>query len=81
VLIVDEWESADQFQQFFGDLSLQEFVAAVGGDTSTPPEITVCEAIESPTNSDLRASRGNTSLTAARRPVARRGALTFCAHE
>jgi hypothetical protein len=27
---------------------LQEFVAAVGGDTSTPPEITVSEAIESP---------------------------------
>ena len=48
MLIVDEWESADQFQQFFGDPSLQEFVAAVGGDTSTPPEITVCEAIESP---------------------------------
>jgi quinol monooxygenase YgiN len=48
VLIVDEWESAEQFQQFFGDPSLQEFVTAVGGDTSVPPEITVCEAIESP---------------------------------
>ena len=48
VLIVDEWKSADQFQQFFGDPSLQEFVAAVGGDTNTPPDITICEAIESP---------------------------------
>ena len=48
VLIVDEWESTDQFQQFFGDPSLQDFVAAVGGDTSTPPELTVCEAIARP---------------------------------
>ena len=47
MLIVDEWESADQFQQFFDDPSLQEFVAAVAGDTSTPPEITVRDAIES----------------------------------
>jgi quinol monooxygenase YgiN len=48
VLVVDEWESADAFTQFFSDPGLQSFIASVGGDTSTPPDITITEAISSP---------------------------------
>lgn len=47
VLVIDEWESAGQFQEFFGDPELQAFIASVGGDTSAPPAITVAEAVES----------------------------------
>jgi hypothetical protein len=47
VLVVDEWQTAQQFEKFFGDPGLQAFIAEVGGDPSTPPEITVTEAIES----------------------------------
>ena len=46
VLVVDEWETAENFQQFFGDPKLQEFIAAVGADP-TPPEITITESIAS----------------------------------
>ena len=45
VLIVDEWEQAEQFQAFFGSPELQEFVGSVGG--SGAPEITVTEAVSS----------------------------------
>jgi hypothetical protein len=47
VLVVDEWETAEQFEQFFSDPELQAFIGTVGGDTSSPPDITVTEAIES----------------------------------
>jgi quinol monooxygenase YgiN len=47
VLVSDEWESPEQFEKFFGDPELQSFIGSVGGDTSTPPEITVAEAVES----------------------------------
>jgi len=47
VLIVDEWETIEQFQQFFANPELQEFIGSVGG-APTPPEITVTEAIASP---------------------------------
>jgi quinol monooxygenase YgiN len=47
VLVLDEWESPEQFEKFFGDPELQSFIASVGGDTSTPPEILVFEAVES----------------------------------
>ncbi len=47
VLVVDEWETAEQFQQFFGNPELQAFIITVGGDP-TPPEITVTEAVSSP---------------------------------
>ena len=40
VLVVDEWESAGQFQQFFSNPELQAFIAAMGADPG-PPEITV----------------------------------------
>jgi heme-degrading monooxygenase HmoA len=45
VVIVDEWQTAEQFQQFFSAPELQAFVASVGGDTSSPPEISVSEAV------------------------------------
>ena len=47
VEVVDEWETPEQFQSFFGDPELQQFIASVGGSPE-PPEITICEAISSP---------------------------------
>ena len=47
VLIVDEWESADDFQRFFADPELQAFIGSVGA-APAPPEITVTEAVTSP---------------------------------
>ena len=47
VLAVDEWETAEQFQQFFSDPALQDFIARIGG-APTPPEITITEAVSSP---------------------------------
>jgi len=46
VLVVDEWGSPEQFQQFFGDPELQEFIGSVGG-APVPPEVIVCEAVPS----------------------------------
>ena len=46
VLIQDEWDSFEHFQQFFSDPSLQEFIGTVGA-APAPPEITVAEAISS----------------------------------
>jgi quinol monooxygenase YgiN len=47
VVIVDEWASTEQFQQFFAQPDLQAFIGSVGADPA-PPEITVSEAISSP---------------------------------
>jgi heme-degrading monooxygenase HmoA len=47
VLIEDEWETAEQFQRFFSAPELQAFVASVGGDTSSPPEMIVSEVVTS----------------------------------
>ncbi len=47
VMVIDEWETADDFQKFFSDPGLQEFVASVGGSTAIPPEVTVCAAVDS----------------------------------
>ncbi len=46
VLIVDEWESVEQFQQFFSNPDLQAFIGSVGA-APAPPEITVSEAVTS----------------------------------
>jgi hypothetical protein len=46
VLIVDEWGSAEQFQQFFSSPELQAFIGSVGG-APEPPEVIVCEAVTS----------------------------------
>lgn len=47
VLVVDEWESAEQFQAFFTDPELQAFMGSVGGRTEDP-EIIIAQAITSP---------------------------------
>jgi quinol monooxygenase YgiN len=46
VVAIDEWETAEAFEQFFGDPRMREFVASIGGDP-VPPEITIAEAIPS----------------------------------
>ena len=48
VLVVDEWDTAEQFQRFFSDPELQSFIGSVGGSTDGPPDITVTEAVSSP---------------------------------
>jgi hypothetical protein len=46
VFVIDEWESAEQFEAFFGDPALQAFIGEIGA--SGPPEMmTVSEAISS----------------------------------
>ena len=46
VIIVDEWESPQQFEQFFTRADIQALVGEMGA--SGPPDITVVEAIASP---------------------------------
>ena len=48
VLVIDEWESAEAFQKFFGDPELQAFIGSVGGDPNRAPEIVVGESVDSP---------------------------------
>jgi hypothetical protein len=46
VFVIDEWQSAEQFEAFFGDPELQTFIGEIGA--SGPPEMmTVTEAIAS----------------------------------
>ena len=45
-LVIDEWASVEQFQQFFSDPALQAFIGTVGA-AQEPPEITVAEAVAS----------------------------------
>jgi hypothetical protein len=47
VLVVDEWETSEQFETFFSDPELQAFIGSVGGSPG-PPELIVTEAITSP---------------------------------
>ncbi len=47
VVAVDEWQTAEQFQQFFANPDLQAFIGTIGADP-VPPEITVTEAVASP---------------------------------
>ena len=47
VMVVDEWESVEHFQQFFSNPELQAFIGSVGA-APAPPEITVAEAVASP---------------------------------
>jgi hypothetical protein len=46
VVMVDEWETIEQFQQFFSDPDLQAFIGSVGA-APAPPEITISEAVAS----------------------------------
>ena len=47
VVVNDEWESAEAFQQFFSDPALQAFIGSAGADPSVPPEVTIAEAVAS----------------------------------
>jgi hypothetical protein len=47
VVVMDEWESAEHFQQFFADPALQAFIGSVGA-APVPPELTIAEAVTSP---------------------------------
>ena len=47
VVVVDEWESVEHFQQFFGNPELQAFIGSAGA-APAPPEIIVAEAVASP---------------------------------
>jgi hypothetical protein len=47
VVLVDEWESVEHFQQFFAQPDLQAFIGSIGA-APAPPEITIAEAITSP---------------------------------
>jgi hypothetical protein len=46
VVVVDEWESVEQFQQFFGNPELQGFIGSIGA-APEPPEMIICEAVAS----------------------------------
>ncbi len=46
LLVVDEWESVEQFQKFMADPELQAFIGSVGA-APVPPEVIVAEAISS----------------------------------
>lgn len=46
VVVVDEWESVEKFQQFFANPELQAFIGEIGA-APAPPEITVAEAVAS----------------------------------
>ena len=46
VVIVDEWESPQQFEQFIAQPNMQALSAEMGA--SGPPEMTICEAVASP---------------------------------
>jgi hypothetical protein len=46
VVVEDEWDSAEHFQQFFADPSLQAFIASVGA-APAPPEVIVADAVNS----------------------------------
>lgn len=47
VVVLDEWDSAENFEAFFGDPQLQSFIAEVGGDPSVPPEMTFGTSVDS----------------------------------
>ena len=48
VILVDEWESPQQFEQFFGRPDIQALVGEMGA--SGPPDITIVEVAASPSN-------------------------------
>ena len=46
-VVVDEWETAEQFNAFFSDPELQQFIGEIGA-SGGPPEMTFSEAVSSP---------------------------------
>ena len=47
VVVMDEWESAEQFERFFGDPELQAFITSTGA-IGGAPQLSFTEAISSP---------------------------------
>jgi hypothetical protein len=47
ILVIDEWDSAEAFQKFFGDPQLMAFIGSAGVDPSVAPVITTAESIDS----------------------------------
>jgi hypothetical protein len=47
VIVVDEWESVEHFQQFYSNPDLQAFIGSIGADPA-PPEMIIAEAVASP---------------------------------
>ena len=47
VIVVDEWESVEHFQQFFSNPELQAFIGSIGA-APAPPEMIIAEAVVSP---------------------------------
>jgi quinol monooxygenase YgiN len=47
ILVIDEWESVEQFQAFMSNPDLQAFIGSVGAAPGAP-EVIVAEAITSP---------------------------------
>ena len=45
-MVQDEWDTAEHFQQFFAVPEPASFIGSTGA-ASTPPEITVSEAVSS----------------------------------
>jgi len=48
VILVDEWDSPQHFEQFFGRPDIQALTGEMGA--SGPPEITIVEAFASPSD-------------------------------
>jgi hypothetical protein len=46
VIVVDEWQTAEQFEAFMANPQLQAFIAESGA-SSGPPEVTITEAVTS----------------------------------
>ena len=46
VMIVNEWDRAEHFQQFFANPDLQAFIGSAGA-APQPPQLTVTEAVAS----------------------------------
>ena len=47
VMVVDEWESIEQFQQFFANPEMQAWIGTLGA-APEPPEMIVAQAVSSP---------------------------------
>ena len=47
VMVVDEWDTVENFQAFFGAPKLQQFISEIGGDNSAMPEFTIGECVDS----------------------------------
>jgi hypothetical protein len=46
VVVIDEWETAEAFEQFFADPDMQAFVGSIGAEAA--PVVTIAEAVAAP---------------------------------